>query len=99
MNDPTENTFTPPADAFDEPEAPVRLPATSARTTIVTLLRFEEFFRRHASAAAPAMATSSHNSGHTARMSRSARSASANGRNARKSPASPASIRRDQWVS
>jgi hypothetical protein len=51
MNDPTENTFAPPEDAFGEPEAPVRLPAAAARTTIVTLLRFEEFFRRHASAA------------------------------------------------
>jgi hypothetical protein len=51
MNDPTEHTFTPPEDALDEPEAPVTLPASSARTTIVTLLRFEEFFRRHASAA------------------------------------------------
>lgn len=50
MNDPTENTVTPPENAFDEPEAPVMLPATAARTTIVTLLHFQEFFRRHASA-------------------------------------------------
>jgi hypothetical protein len=51
MNDPTEHTVNPPEDPLDEPEAPVRLPAAAARTTIVTLLRFEEFFRRHASAA------------------------------------------------
>jgi hypothetical protein len=50
MNDPTENTVAPPEDAFAEPEAPVRLPAAAAHATIVTLLRFEEFFHRHASA-------------------------------------------------
>jgi hypothetical protein len=51
MNDPTENTVALSEDAFDEPETPVRLPAAAARATIVTLLRFEEFFRHHASAA------------------------------------------------
>jgi hypothetical protein len=51
MNDPTENTFALPEDAFAEPETSVRLPAAAVRATIVTLLRFEEFFRRHASVA------------------------------------------------
>jgi hypothetical protein len=45
MNNPTTNTFTPPEDAFHEPEAPV----AAAHAAIVTLLRFEEFFRHHAS--------------------------------------------------
>lgn len=54
MNNPTENAFTPPEDAFDEPEAPVTLPAAAGRAAIVTLGRFEEFFRHHAS---PAMHT------------------------------------------
>jgi hypothetical protein len=43
---------TPPEDAYPLPdEPPVAVPATVVTSTIQTLQRFEEFFRRHASAA------------------------------------------------
>jgi hypothetical protein len=43
---------TPPEDAYPLPdEAPVAVPATVVASTVQTLQHFEEFFRRHASAA------------------------------------------------
>src|ERR1700755_1832359 len=51
MNHPTEPAFAAPGDTVNELETPVMLPAAAARATIVTLQRFEEFFRGHASPA------------------------------------------------
>jgi len=43
---------TPPEDAYPRPDQPpVAVPATVVTSTIQTLQHFEEFFRRHASAA------------------------------------------------
>jgi hypothetical protein len=52
MKTTTEHALDPPEDAIGDghPGPLVTLPADAARATIDTLLRFEEFFRRHASA-------------------------------------------------
>jgi hypothetical protein len=58
MNDQTapEDAYpTPPEDVYPLPdEAPVAVPAAVVTSTIETLQRFEEFFRRHASPAVQA---------------------------------------------